>query len=235
MQVRILMSTGAAVLAAAGIASATGVGASPDQIESAAPQSENTPAARPRSVQQRVTPMTAEDRAASRARREAATPRQAPAPHFAALRRAATASDALPGDIGVAVGTVDRQSSRLVLSNALASVRLVATDRELCTSSVYKVGRDRGATDSCVPSAIAARQGAWSVTQCSSDQHPQRRFIAGAAPDGVRSVRLLRSGEQVAIANVSENGFAIETDEPTDAIEMNGTSTVVVPLPPVAC
>lgn len=163
------------------------------------------------------------------------TPRQA----FNVLTRTASTADRLPRDAvpGTNGAVIDPTAARRAYSGALGRVFIVPGDQETCVSTLDAHGRDSGATDSCVPTCVptglAQRRGAFTVTQCSDAVHPQRRFIAGVAPDGVSSIAFQRGGVTHEKATVTSNGFAAEVDQPIDTIVLdNGTTTT---LPPVTC
>ncbi len=182
--------------------------------------------------------MTAEDRERTRRMRLASAPLADPAESFGVLRRVRNDADALPAGFlpGGAVGTIDRDGARLVQSGTSGDAYAIPTDREVCIAATYRRGRSQGATDTCVPTETASQYGAYVLIQCSSMQdHPQRRYIAGIAPDGVRSVVLRRAGSVVSTAAVTGNGFSIEIDEPIDEISLDGGPGRSRGLPPVSC
>jgi hypothetical protein len=236
MHVRIILATGVAVLATAALTDAAvdrNRGA-----QTSGPTAADAPAPTPPTVKASFTTLTAAEREANRDSQRERFPLSDPSPYFASLRRAARSEDRLPPDatIGTPIGGPTADGARLLRQDASGTVRAIPTDRELCVSTTYSRGRSAGATDTCVPTAEAAKRGAWTVTQCSSDEHPQRRFIAGAAPDGVDIVRVSRRGVEIARVEVADNGFSIEADEPIDAIELGvRRSAESVTLPPVAC
>lgn len=202
-----------------------------------APTASNTPAERPAMLRGNVTTVDSRELEAMRERQRAAYPVQDASLYFAVLRRDRRNGDALPPDRepAVALGTIDSKDTRRVHSSDLGSVFAVPTDREVCVSTTYANGRSAGGTDVCVPTGEAAKEGVFTITQCSDPMvHPQRRYIAGVVPDGVTEVRFSRAGTPRHVASVASNGFVAEIDEPVDTVELVGTTTTIG-LPPVAC
>jgi hypothetical protein len=184
----------------------------------------------------RTRPNTAAQRAALKRSMANLFPVADVRPYFAVLRRAARADDRIPPGqtMRPPVGEAEPSDARLALSDASGTVRILPSDRGLCVSTTNAQGRDHGATDACVPTDVARQRGAFTITQCSDPSAPDRRFVAGVAPDGVTAVTLRLGDAVVARAPVSANGFSIEADAPTDALQLEGRSATVA-LPPVTC
>lgn len=236
MRVRVILSTIAAMAAAGGFAFATAD--SGTATVAGALRSASTPATMPGTKKAITKPLSRADRAAIKSARSAQFPKRDARTDFSVLRRPSRHGDRLKraAAISAAVGAMEFSDARLVISDALGAVRAVPTDREVCVSTTYGNGRSKGATDACIPSAVASQTGAWTVTQCSSDRWPQARFIAGVVPDDVRSVRATTNAVDVAVVAPTDNGFQIEVRVPVEALEFVTDGEVrEVRLPPVEC
>ncbi len=234
MSIRLKLLAGAAAMAAVGGGVAAAGGEDPSVPER--PSRADTPAMRPGHVVVKAKPLSSAEIEQQRAERRAAAPDADPRPHFALLRRPARAGDRIPDDqrIGTNARDLDDAGARRGLSNDTGTVHAVPSSGEVCVSTTYLNGRSKGGTDTCVPTETAKRQGAFTITQCSSDEHPQRRFLAGVVPDDVTAVRFTRRGIIVATAEVSDSSFAAEVDDPFDTISLIGNDHSVG-IPPVDC
>jgi hypothetical protein len=130
-----------------------------------------------------------------------------------------------------ALPTSPSDSYHAIYSDAQGQIAIRATEREVCIQ--FRLPDRGGATDSCAPTGAARTYGVYVVHECLVDApHPQRRIIAGVAPDGVSVIKSARAGEVKASAAVLNNGFVLVTDEPVDTIIVGSTSRR---LPPVVC
>jgi hypothetical protein len=160
-----------------------------------------------------VTPLTAEDLRRMRRERERRQPLIDARRYFSALVRPIS------------------DSYQTIYDRTQGVVSLRATDREICVQ--YRRVTGAGASGSCAPTAIARTDGIYVIEQCIKNApHPQRRILAGAAPDGVDVVLAKRQGVVQASAPVVNNGFVLLTDEPFDTINVGNTNR---PIPPTTC
>jgi hypothetical protein len=114
-------------------------------------------------------------------------------------------------------------------SRGLISAR--ATDREICIQD--RRTEHGGWSSSCAPTVVARTYGLYVIEQCDSNApHPQRRRIAGIAPNGVSEVRVERQNAEQASAPVRNNGFILITDEPIDTIVVGPARRAI---PPITC
>jgi len=114
-------------------------------------------------------------------------------------------------------------------ANGLIAAR--ASDREICIRDRHT--RRGGWSGSCAPTNVARTYGLYVVEQCIRNApHPQRRRIAGIAPDGVNAVRVQRKNVEQAAAPVRNNGFILITDEPIDTIIIGRARRSI---PPISC
>lgn len=188
-------------------------GAAPDDPD-------DPPIYAPRSFGKAI-PLTRADRAQLRRARERRAPITDAAASFAVLRSA--------------------RARRTTRFDALAYVRAYrgrdgivdvrATDREVCVH--FRHTLRGGATGTCLPTVRARSRGAFVIEQCDrAAQHPQRRVVAGVAPDGVGNVSASRKGVVQARVAIHHNAFVLITDEPFDTLQIG---RAIHPVPPVTC
>lgn len=118
---------------------------------------------------------------------------------------------------------------RTIYRDAKGLIAARASNREICIR--YRQSQRGGGSGSCAPTNVARTYGVYVVEECIRNApHPQRRRIAGIAPDGVDAVRVERKNVEQAAARVRNNGFILITDEPIDTIIIGRARRTMSPI-----
>ena len=172
-----------------------------------------------------VHPYSRAERQALQRRADAQAPVLDASKWFAVLKRPPTSADRPPGMQSV-------RGARLAARTPQGRVYIRATSRRTCVIFLQGSRGPAGATGSCAPTRSARQRGVAVFLQCLKSGPPQRRILAGVAPDGTSTVTAFRAGAQQASTPVQRNGWVLDTPQPIDEIRVGPTP---MPLPPSSC
>lgn len=172
-----------------------------------------------------VHPLSRAERKALQRRADAQAPVLDASRWFTVLTRPPTSADQPPGMDSV-------RGARLAARTSQGRVYIRATSRRTCVIFLPGNRGPAGATGSCAPTRSARTRGVAVILQCLKSGPPQRRILAGVAPDGTSTVTAFRAGTKQASAPVQWNGWVLDTPQPIDEIRVGPAPT---PLPPSSC